>query len=181
MKDIRLRRMLETALCTALLCILAPLVLPLTFSAVPLSLATWVVYIISAILGFKRGIICILLYLLIGSVGIPVFSGWEGGFQKIIGPTGGYLVGYVFLAGFTGFSSDNFGVNALTSFVFMIIGMLFCYTLGTLWLAHVMKLTIGQALMAGVIPYMPLEIVKLATAAPIAVKIKKRLTAIHSM
>lgn len=181
MKDIRLRRMLETALCTALLCIAAPLIIPLTFSAVPLSLATWVVYIISAILGLKRGVICVLLYLLIGVVGVPVFSGWEAGFQKFIGPTGGYLAGYIFIAGFTGFSSDKFGFNTLMCSAFMILGTLFCYALGTMWLAYAMKLSIGQALLAGVVPYIPLDIVKIATAAPIAIKIKRRLTKIHSM
>ena len=82
---------------TALLCIVAPMSIPIPISPVPLSLASLVVCFSAYLLGWKKGVICCLLYFLIGIAGVPVFSGFSAGFSKLAGPTGGYLIGYFFL------------------------------------------------------------------------------------
>ena len=96
----KVKDMTITAVMAALICIAGPLVVPV--GPVPLSLATFAVYLAGAVLGKKRGTIAAGLYLVIGIIGVPVFSGFSGGFQKLAGVTGGYLVGYLpcaFLAG----------------------------------------------------------------------------------
>ena len=85
--------MATTALMAALLCVLAPITIPV--GPIPLSLATFAVYMAGAVLGAKRGIAAVALYLLIGMTGIPVFSGFTGGIQRLAGVTGGYLIGYL--------------------------------------------------------------------------------------
>ena len=82
-----------TALMTAVTCILAPLSIPI--GPVPISLTNLAIYISLYLLGWKRGTISYLIYLLIGLVGIPVFSGFTGGPAKLAGPTGGYIIGTV--------------------------------------------------------------------------------------
>ena len=81
-----------TALMTAVTCILAPLSIPI--GPVPISLTNLAIYISLYLLGWKRGTISYLIYLLIGLVGIPVFSGFTGGPAKLAGPTGGYIIDY---------------------------------------------------------------------------------------
>ena len=82
-----------TALMTAVTCILAPLSIPI--GPVPISLTNLAIYISLYLLGWKRGTISYLIYLLIGLVGIPVFSGFTGGPAKLAGPTGGYIIGFI--------------------------------------------------------------------------------------
>ena len=94
-----------TGMMAALLCVAGPLSLPV--GPVPLSLATFAVYLAGAVLGWKRGTAAVALYLLIGLCGLPVFSGFSGGFQKLAGVTGGYLVGYLFCALITGLGSGD--------------------------------------------------------------------------
>ena len=85
-----------TALMTAVTCILAPLSIPI--GPVPISLTNLAIYISLYLLGWKRGTISYLIYLLIGLVGIPVFSGFTGGPAKLAGPTGGYIIGFIAMA-----------------------------------------------------------------------------------
>ena len=88
------------AVMAALICVAGPL--SIAIGPIPLSLASFAVYLAGAVLGAKRGPLAVAIYLLIGLVGVPVFSGFSGGFQKLIGVTGGYLVGYLPCALLTG-------------------------------------------------------------------------------
>ena len=83
---------------TAILCILGPLSIPLPFSPVPLSLTNFAILLAVFLLGWKWGTVSCGIYLLLGLVGVPVFSGFSGGMAKLLGPTGGYLVGFLLLA-----------------------------------------------------------------------------------
>ena len=87
------RDMTLIAVMAALICVAGPLTIPA--GPIPLSLATFAVYMAGSVLGKKRGTIAVALYLMIGIIGVPVFSGFSGGFQKLAGVTGGYLVGYL--------------------------------------------------------------------------------------
>ena len=93
---IETKTMTKVAVMTALLCILGPLVIPI--GPVPLSLATFGILLAAYILGPVQGAGAVLLYIAMGAIGLPVFSGFQAGFAKIAGPTGGYLLGYFFLA-----------------------------------------------------------------------------------
>ena len=86
------------ALMAALTCILGPMSITLPFTPVPISFTNLVIYFSIMVIGMKRGTISYLVYLLIGAVGLPVFSGFSGGLAKLAGPTGGYLVGFIFFS-----------------------------------------------------------------------------------
>ena len=90
-RNIKTLDMTTIAVMAALICVAGPLTIPA--GPIPLSLATFAVYLAGSVLGRKKGTIAVGLYLLIGIIGVPVFSGFSGGFQKLAGVTGGYLVG----------------------------------------------------------------------------------------
>ena len=83
-------------LMTAILCLIAPVSILLPISPVPVSLGTLAIYFVSLVLGRKKSVICVSLYLLLGFAGLPVFTGFTGGVGKLLGPTGGYMIGYLF-------------------------------------------------------------------------------------
>lgn len=89
----RLRMLILTALCTAIICILAQITIPLPL--VPITGQTLAIGIVATILGSKYGTLASLLYLILGAVGIPVFSGFSGGLGVIVGPTGGFIFGFI--------------------------------------------------------------------------------------
>ena len=91
-----LKDMVLMALFAALTCVLAPLAVPI--GPVPISLTNLVIYFSLYVLGWQRATITYIVYLLLGLVGLPVFSGFEGGVGKVAGPTGGYLIGFIFMA-----------------------------------------------------------------------------------
>ena len=101
------------ALMAALTCILGPMSIALPFTPVPISFTNLVIYFSIMVIGMKRGTISYLVYLLIGAVGLPVFSGFSGGLAKLAGPTGGYLVGFIFLALISGFFTEKFSNNVI--------------------------------------------------------------------
>ena len=97
-QKIRTKQMVLIALMTAVTCVLGPLSIPLPFSPVPISLTNFAIFLAIFVLGMKNGTISFIIYLLLGAVGVPVFSSFRGGFQVLAGPTGGYLIGFIFLA-----------------------------------------------------------------------------------
>ena len=107
-KCLTTKQMTLIALMTALTCILSPLSIPLPFSPVPISFTNLVLYFSVFILGRKFSTISYIVYLLIGLAGLPVFSGFSGGPAKVAGPTGGYLIGFLFLTWIAGFFVEHF-------------------------------------------------------------------------
>lgn len=162
-------------LMAAVLCILGPLALNIPISPVPISLGTLGIYFVVSVLGMKLGTLSVVIYILLGLVGIPVFAGFTAGPGKLFGPTGGYIIGFIFMALICGFFVDCFSHKVPLYVTGMLLGTAVCYLFGTLWLAYQMDLTFGKALMAGVIPYIPGDLVKLAIATLIGFQIRKRL------
>jgi len=157
------------ALMAALTCILGPMSIALPFTPVPISFTNLVIYFSIMVIGMKRGTISYLVYLLIGAVGLPVFSGFSGGLAKLAGPTGGYLVGFIFLALISGFFTEKFSNNVIMTAIGMILGTAVTYTFGTIWLCAQMHLT----LYAGVIPYLPGDAAKIIVAIIAGSAVKK--------
>ena len=162
-----------TALMAAILCILGPLSLPLPFSPVPISLTMIGIYLAVYAVGMWKGTVTVCLYLLLGLVGLPVFSGFSGGPAKLLGPTGGYLIGFIFTALISGFFIDRFWKNRLVSILGMILGIGVAYVFGTVWLAYVAGMTFSQALAAGVIPYVGFDLIKIIILAIVGPELKK--------
>ena len=162
-----------TAMMTAVICVLSPVSIPI--GPVPVSLATLAILLTIYILGMKKALAAILLYLLIGLAGVPVFSGYSAGPAKLLGPTGGYLIGYLPMAAIAGFIIDRYYKNRIISAAGMILATAVLYAIGTAWLSCSASMGFKEALMAGVIPFIPLDLVKIAIAAILGPVIKQRL------
>lgn len=159
----------------AVTCILGPLSLPLPISPVPISLTNFAIYLALYVLGMKLGTVSYLIYLLLGLVGLPVFSAFSSGPAKLFGPTGGYLIGFIFMAVISGFFIDHWKQGKAMSILGMILGTAVCYFFGTLWLAYQAGLSFQAALAAGVIPFIPGDLAKIVICALLAPQICKRL------
>ena len=164
--------MVVTALMAAVTCILAPLSVPI--GPVPISLTNFAIYLSLYLLDWKKGTLSYLIYLLLGLVGLPVFSGFTGGLAKLAGPTGGYIIGFIPMAIICGFAFEKFS-NRGMQIVGLAIGTIVAYIFGTAWLAIEAHLTFYQALLAGVIPYIPGDLVKIILVVLAGPIVKKRL------
>ena len=164
-QKIRTKQMVLIALMTAVTCVLGPLSIPLPFSPVPISLTNFAIFLAIFVLGMKSGTISFIIYLLLGAIGVPVFSAFRGGLQVLAGPTGGYLIGFIFLALIMGFALDHFDRKLVPTIIGMIIGMAVCYAFGTVWLAKLLSLSFKEGLMMGVIPYLAGDAAKIIIAA----------------
>ena len=171
------RSMVFMAIFAALICIAAPFAIPMP-GLVPISLGTFAIYLTGALLGGKRGTVAVCVYILLGAVGLPVFTGFMGGFAKLLGPTGGYIVGYIPLVLLTGIFSDMPSNKHWTMPVGMAIGTVVMYSFGTVWFMIMNDSTFGAALMSCVVPFLIGDSIKIVAATAIAVPLKSRLNAI---
>ena len=170
-QKIKTKQMVLIALMTAVTCVLGPLSIPLPFSPVPISLTNFAIFLAIFVLGMKNGTISFIIYLLLGAVGVPVFSSFRGGLQVLAGPTGGYLIGFIFLALIMGFALDHFDRKLVPTIIGMIIGMAVCYAFGTVWLAKLLSLSFKEGLIMGVIPYLAGDVAKIIIAAIVGPKL----------
>lgn len=178
-----------TALCTAVLCVLAPISVPLP-GGVPVSLATFAVALAGGLLGAKLGGLTVLLYLLIGALGVPVFAGYTAGPSHFVSPASGYLFGYIFLSVITGAIYFRTGRNRSGAakyaalFLAELAGEVVLYVFGTIWFMHLMGLkgnaemaSLGGALGACVIPFIPGDLLKMIAVVVIVPAVEKALNA----
>jgi len=161
-KRISTSTMTVVALMAAVLCLLAPFSIPL--GPVPISLATFGLYLAVLVLGGKNAMIVCLMYLLIGFVGLPVFSGFSGGPAKLLGPTGGYFFGYLLLTVVAGYFVDKFSGKRGMCVLGLALGTVACYVVGTVWLAVQMELDFCNALIVGVVPFLAGDLIKIVMA-----------------
>lgn len=174
MRTSKIKDMTFIAVMTAVICILGPLSIPI--GPVPISLTNLALYLTIYILGTRRSVIACGLYLLIGLVGLPVFSGFTGGPEKLVGPTGGYLIGFIFMTLATGLLIDRVHEKRVLSFLSMFAATWIPYMLGTVWLAYSAHMKLAAAFAAGVLPFILEDMVKMAAAAAVGPVLRKRLS-----
>ena len=166
------RRLTMTALMTAVFCVLAPFSIPI--GPVPLSLTTLALYASLYLLGWKRTTVSLLAYLLIGLIGLPVFSGFAGGPGKLLGPTGGYLIGFLPMAILAGQGIARTR-SRLLQLAAMALGTAVCYAFGTAWFCVSMGSGAGAALAVCVVPFLPGDLLKILLALSVCPALQKRL------
>ena len=185
--------MTSIALMAAVICVVGPFTLPI--GPVPITLAPLAILLSVYILGTKKGTIALLIYLLIGAVGVPVFSGFTGGVGKLAGPTGGYLIGYIFFALIAGWFIHRFYDKVVIQFLGMVAGwfihrfydkvviqflgmvlaLAVLYAFGTAWLAYSAGMTFGAALAVGVLPFIVFDLIKIVIAIVLGRAVRNRL------
>ena len=166
-------QMAVTALMAAVMCVLGPLTVPI--GAVPISLANFVICLTAWLLGPKFGTLSVAVYLCIGLIGVPVFSGYGAGLAKLAGPTGGYLVGYLLLALIGGLFIEKSNGNPVVSGIGLVLGDAACYVLGTAWFVFQMQCELGYALSVCVYPFIALDLAKIVVSCVVGALLRKRL------
>lgn len=146
-------------------------------AAVPFTLQTFGVFMAVEVLGGKRGTMAVLVYILMGAVGIPVFAGFQGGIGVIFNTTGGYIVGFLCSALIMWAAESLFGKKPLVRLLSMAAGLIACYVLGTIWFMVVYGRTtgaVGLMTVLGwcVIPFIIPDLVKIGLAYVISRKIR---------
>ena len=164
-----------TALLAAALCVMAPMAVPM--SPVPITLATLGVYLAAGLLGPWRGATAVGLYLLLGAVGVPVFSGFSAGLPQLFGPTGGFLWGYLLCVIVAGWlcRGDGRGVLPLC----LAAGTAVLYAAGVAWLWLSTEVSLGGAALT-VLPTLPGEVIKIAVAAALIIPLRGRVRRLMS-
>lgn len=166
------RGMVLAALFAALLSVFSQLAVPMV--PVPINLGLLAVYLCALALEPRWALISVGLYLAMGAIGLPVFAGFRGGPAALFGPTGGYLLGYVFAAGLIAALRDK-AETLLGRIAILALGMLSCYIPGTLWLMMLTGRTAAEALPLAVYPFLPGDAVKIMAAAMLAPKLREAL------
>ncbi|MGA2780613.1 MAG: biotin transporter BioY [Smithella sp.] len=142
---------------------------------VPITAQTFFLNIAAVLLGGQLGAVSQLIYVMLGVVGIPVFAGGKAGLGVILGPTGGYLLGFIIAAFVIGMVNRMRKSAGVFWHIFsMLIGMLIIYFLGSLQLSLVAKMSFHKALAVGVVPFIPGDIIKILLAAIISSQLKGR-------
>lgn len=169
--------MVQIALFAAIIAICSWIQIPLT---VPFTLQTFAVFCTLGILGGKNGTISVLLYIILGAVGVPVFAGFSGGVGVLLGTTGGYIIGFLFTALLYWVITHFFGNKLPVMILAMALGLVVCYAFGTAWFMLVYARTTGAvglmtALGWCVFPFILPDCVKIALAILLAKRIPKHL------
>lgn len=163
MKKSAVFNLTSCALMAALMCALCPLSVPI--GPVPVSMSTLVILLTVYIIGTKRALVSYVVYLLLGAVGMPVFSGFQGGLAKLAGPTGGYLIGFIPMILIAGYFIKLSKEDYLVSCAGMVLGIGAAYFFGTVWFVLMMKCELTYALGVCVFPFIPFDAVKVVIAA----------------
>lgn len=163
--------MVFTAVFAAVIAVCSILSIPV--GEVPVTLQTFAVCLTAALLGWKRGTLAVLVYVLLGAVGLPVFAGMSGGVGILAGPTGGYILGFIPAALIIGLAADRFDRRAVPLIFAMVAGVLVCYAVGTVWFMVVTHMGLVESLMMCVVPFLIPDAVKIAVAMILSNRLSK--------
>lgn len=160
---------------TAILAWIPPI--PLPFSPVPITLQVFGVLLSGAILGKINGAFAMIVYTLLGALGVPVFAGGNAGLSILVGPTGGYIIGFTIAAFLIGWILERFPQKSNKHYALaMTIAIVAIYLPGTIQLSLVTGMSFTKAFAVGSLPYIPLDIIKaivaIAVARPIVNQLK---------
>ena len=161
------------AVTAAVLCIFSPVSLPV--GAVPVSLGIFAVCLISAFTPYKQSLAAVIIYILLGAAGLPVFSGFIGGFQQLAGITGGFIIGYIPCALITSALIGKFENKKFIYPLSMTIGVAVCYIFGTLWYSFQTNTDIPESIIICVLPFIAGDAIKIAAASATGIILRKRL------
>lgn len=165
--------MAMTAMMAAVICAISPFAIPI--GPISLSLCTLVLYMAPYILGWQRSAVATLIFIMLGMVGVPVFTGFAGGVGKVLGPTGGYIAGYIPLVIVTGLAIKRFPRSRTAQFLGMIAATAVLYVLGTIWYMFQSGNPLDVAMKWCVIPFIPGDLIKMIAALTMGPLLRERL------
>ncbi|MBE6827443.1 MAG: biotin transporter BioY [Ruminococcaceae bacterium] len=169
--------MILISLFSGLICVCSFISIP---SVIPFTLQLFAVYCALGILGGKNGTVSIIIYILLGIIGLPVFSGFKSGLGVITGPTGGFIIGFVF-SGLVFWLVTAISKNkAVFTLLAMIVSLAVCYLLGTLWFVYIYgrgseDVGFMGALSVCVVPFIVPDLIKIAAAFTVSTLVNRKL------
>ena len=163
MKQFRVVDLTYMAVCAALIAVCSWISIP---AAVPFTLQTFAVFCVLGLLGGKRGTVSILVYILLGAIGLPVFSGFNGGIGALLGTTGGYIIGFIFVGLIYWGAEKLFGTRPAVRIAAMVLGLA---------ARRSGEIALATALGWCVIPFIFPDLVKMGLAVLISDRLKKYL------
>ena len=173
----KIQKMAPCALFAALLCICSWLAVPI--GDISITMQTFGIFLCLFLLDGKYGSISIFVYLVLGTIGLPVFSGFRGGLGALLGSAGGYIWGFGLSALLYWLITSLFGLRPINKILSSVLGLLICYLLGSLWYMHIYLNTgitsFTAVLLKCVVPYILPDGIKLVLAYTLANRIKKHL------
>lgn len=161
------------ALMAALMCVLGPM--SIQVGPIPVSFTNLAIYLAVYLLGMKGATVSYILYLLLGAAGMPVFSGFAGGLGKLAGPTGGYLIGFLFMALIAGDFVERSHGNGFLMALGMYGATLVAYLFGTMWFVAEMHCTVWYALTVCVFPFLLIDLAKVLIVTALGKPIRRAL------
>ncbi len=174
--NLSIKEITLVGMCAALMAIFSQLSIPLPFTSVPVTLQVFGLVILAVVVGAKIGTIALIVYVIIGTIGLPVFANFHSGFGVLIGPTGGYIAGFVIMAFLIGYTSSK--QNKIFLFIASFIGVAIDLLLGTIQLKIVTGMTMQAALIAGLYPFIIKDLITVTIAVIIGLKVKKSVESI---
>ena len=170
-----IKKMSSIAMMTCLIIMCSWLTIP---SAVPFTMQTFAVFCSLLLLGGKAGLTSVVLYVIMGIAGMPVFAGFQGGIGHVIGPTGGYIIGLIGAALFFWLLEPLFKKHEKMRIIALASGLLICYLFGTLWFQIVYGIkgsaySFGTVISICVLPYIIPDLIKLTLALFVLKKVRK--------
>lgn len=160
--------MIEIALASAVIAVLSQLSIPFP-SGVPMTLQTFAICLCGYILKTKKGLIALVVYLLLGIIGLPVFASLKSGIGVLFGYTGGFLFGFIFLVLFSGIGvqiarKKSLLIRILCSFLFSLLGLVLCHFCGVIGYALVANVSFSASFLAVSVPYLLKDIFSIVLA-----------------
>lgn len=171
-----LKELILAAEFSAIIAALSQFTLPL--GLIPLTGQTFAIGLTATFLGKRTGTMAVFIYLLLGLIGLPVFSGMTGGIGVLFGPTGGYLIGFIFQTLVIGWIVEKLGENYSQAFFANLLGSATALLVGTTWLKFSGGLPLHTAFLSGFVPFLFPELIKGLAAAYIGILLRNRLFAI---
>jgi len=177
-RQISTKSIMQIAVMVALIAVLSQIWLPMP-GGVPMTLQTLAVMLAGIILGPIKGGLAVLIYVAMGAIGLPVFTGFSGGFSVALGITGGYIMGFVVAAPIIGLLSSPQKTKKTLFFIKLLIGLLLgqavIFSFGTLWIMRLSGMSLSAALPYSLIPFIVPEIIKTALAVVLGIRIEASL------
>lgn len=161
-----------TGMFTAVICVMSQISIPI--QPIPFTLALFAIFLTGTLLSPRYAFFAVLCYLLLGTFGLPVFAGFKGGVQNLVGMTGGYLAAYPIMALVTSlFYSRAKKYKTISLIIGMLISLIICYSIGTTWFSYVTGTGFYKSLTLCVFPFIPFDLVKIVLAASVGSVIRK--------
>lgn len=172
-KKFRIIDLAYIGLSVAILAVCAWISVPV--GAIPITMQTMGVCVVAGLFGIKRGTISVLSYLILGAIGVPVFSNFQGGIGYLAGATGGFAIGFLLTAIIIGMAVEKWNNKPIATALSMVIGVIACYCFGSMWFALVYSnsASIGAVVTTCVLPFVVPDIIKIALSVLLVQKLKK--------